>query len=141
MTHQAEASVLVQAPPEAVWAALTDPALVREYLFGTEMSTDWRVGSPIAYRGEWEGKAYEDSGTVLEVDRPRRLVTSYFSPGSGLPDVPENHQRVTYELVPDGAATRLTVRQDNNADDAGAEHAAANWRVVLDGLKSVVERA
>ncbi|GHS86138.1 hypothetical protein AGMMS50218_05440 [Actinomycetota bacterium] len=140
MAHEARAEVHVDAVPEAVWRALTDPALVREYFFGTTLVTDWRVGSPIVYRGEWEGRAYEDRGTVLEVDRPRRLVTDYFSPSSGLPDEPGNHQRVTYEVAPEDGGSRVTIVQDGNRDDEGAQHAAANWASVLGGLRDVAAR-
>src|SRR5665647_1625112 len=120
-----------------VWRALTEPELVKEYFFGTTLVTDWAVGSPIVYRGEWGGKAYEDKGVVLEADRPRRLVSTYFSAMSGLPDVPDNYQTVTYELSPEGSGTRLTVVQDNNRDDEAAEHSSANWAAVLDGLAAV----
>lgn len=135
--HEARADIHIRATPEAVWRALTDPALVRQYFFGTELSTDWQVGSPIRYRGEWQGKQYEDRGAVLEFDRPRLLVTDFYSPSSGLPDEPANHQTVTYEVVPEDAGSRVTVVQDGNRDEAGAQHAAANWRMMLDGLASL----
>ena len=140
MAKLAQASVWVDAVPDVVWRALTEPELVKEYFFGTTLVTDWAVGSPIVYRGEWEGKAYEDKGVVLEADRPRRLVSTYFSAMSGLPDVPDNYQTVTYELSPEGSGTRLTVAQDNNRDDEAAEHSSANWAAVLDGLAEVAAR-
>ena len=140
MAKLAQASVRVDAAPEVVWRALTEPELVKEYFFGTTLETDWAVGSPIVYRGEWEGKAYQDKGVVLEADRPRRLVSTYFSAMGGLPDVPENYQTATYELSPEGSGTRLTVTQDNNRDDEAAEHSSANWSAVLDGLAAVAAR-
>lgn len=135
--YEARADTHINATPEAVWRALTDPELVRQYFFGTELTTDWQIGSPIRYRGEWQGRQYEDWGAVLEVDRPRLLVTDFFSPSSGLPDVPANHQTVTYEIVPEDRGSRVTVIQDGNRDEAGAQHAAANWRMMLDGLASL----
>ncbi len=50
------AEIHICAPPEAVWAALTDPAKIRRYLFGTKTDCDWKVGSRITYSGEWQGK-------------------------------------------------------------------------------------
>jgi uncharacterized protein YndB with AHSA1/START domain len=41
--------------PSKVWQVLVDPER-REYMFGSEMVTDWRPGSPILFRGEWEGQ-------------------------------------------------------------------------------------
>lgn len=137
MVKDAQASVHVDATPEQVWAALTDPELVKQYFFGTTVETDWAVGSRIRYSGEFDGKAYEDTGQVLEYDAPRRLVTSFFSPSSGKPDVPENYQTVTYEVVPDGEGSTVTITQDNNASDEAAEHSSGNWRMILDGLAKV----
>lgn len=137
MVKDAQASVRIDATPEQVWAALTDPELVKQYFFGTTVQTDWRVGSRIRYSGEFEGKAYEDTGEVLEYNEPRRLVTSFFSPSSGKPDVPENYQRVTYAIDPDGGGCTVTITQDGNATDEAAEHSSANWRMVLDGLAGV----
>ena len=137
--HLATAAVSVNATPQKVWDALTQPQLIKQYLFGTEVSTDWRVGSPITYSGVWEGKSYQDKGRILEVLPGRRLVSTYWSGMSGKPDLPENYQTVRYELSPEGSGTRLTVTQDNNASQADADHSAQNWQMVLDGLKKLVE--
>jgi uncharacterized protein YndB with AHSA1/START domain len=141
--HIARADKRMDATPEQVWRALTDPELVKEYFFGTTLSTDWKVGSPITYSGEWEGKPYEDKGKVLEVDEPRLLVTSFFSPMSGKPDVPENYQTVTYRIEPAAAGdgVHVTVEQDNKADAEAAEHSSSNWQSMLDGLAGVAATA
>ncbi len=63
----ARKSITIHAPPSRVWEALTNPELIKQYLFGTQAISNWKVGSQIRYKGVWEGKAYEDKGTVLEV--------------------------------------------------------------------------
>lgn len=138
MANEAHASVHVDATPETVWRALTEPEIVKQYFFGTTVESGWQLGDSISYRGEWEGKSYEDRGTVLEVEPPRLLVTSFFSPSSGLPDVPENRQKVSYEITATDSGSTVSITQDNNADADGAEHASANWQAVLDGLAKVV---
>lgn len=139
MTETAEASILIDADRDTVWRAITDPALIAQYLYGTRVETDWRVGSPIVYRGEWEGKPYEDRGTILEFVPGERLVSSYYSPLSGKPDVPESYQDVAYLLAADGDGTRVTVTQSGCADRAEAERMSGNWATTLEGLRATAE--
>ncbi len=135
----ASRSIVVNAPASRVWQALTRPELVKRYLFGTEMAADWKVGGAITYRGQWQGKAYEDKGTVLVYEPEKRLRSTYFSSMSGLEDRPENYNTVSYELSEAGGRTTLTVTQDNNPSPESAEHSGKNWEMVLEGLKKVVE--
>ncbi len=135
----AKATITINAPTSKVWDALTKPHLIKQYLFGTEVTTDWQVGSPITYKGTWEGKPYEDKGRVLQIEPGKLLVSTFWSALSGLPDVPENYHTVRYELSIEGGGTRLTVLQDNNATQEEAGHAEQNWKVVLDGVKQLLE--
>ena len=137
--HVATASTVVEAPKEEVWEALTDPDLISRYMFGTQVSTDWEVGSPIAWKGEWDGRWYQDKGTILELNPLRLLRYSHFSPLSGMADSPENYHIVTIEIAGDGSTTTVHLSQDNNETTEAREHSAANWQTMLDGLKDVVE--
>ena len=135
----AKAVITIKAPASKVWEALTNPALIQQYLFGTQVTTDWQVGSPITYRGEWQGKTYEDKGVILQVEPERLLVSTYWSSLSGLADTHENYNTVRYELSSADPGTRLTITQDNNATQADADHSAQNWTMVLDGIKKLLE--
>ena len=135
----AKATTTINAPASKVWDALTKPDQIKQYMFGTQVTTDWKVGSPITYKGEWKGKAYEDKGKVLEIEPRKRLVSTFWSALAGLPDKPENYKTVRYELAPEGDRTKLTVTQDNNASQAEAQEAEQNWNMVLDGIKKLVE--
>jgi uncharacterized protein YndB with AHSA1/START domain len=137
----ADASIDIAAPTERVWEALTDPAQIEQYMFGTHVETDWHLGSPITWSGVWEGKEYQDKGVVLTYDEPRELSVTHFSPLTGQEDVPENYHRVTYTLTEEGETTHLAVSQDNNASEDEAEHSRANWEQVLSGIKKLVEGA
>src|SRR5512139_2491248 len=120
--YVAQATVTINAPMSRVWDALTKPELIKQYLFGTQVTTDWRVGSPITYEGVWEGKAYKDKGKVLQVEPGKLLVSTFWSALSGLPDIPENYQTVRYELAAEDGGTRLTILQDNNPTQEDANH-------------------
>ncbi len=60
-------SITINAPVNKIWQALTDPAQIKEYLFGTNTVSDWKKGSPITYEGELEGKKYQDKGTIIDI--------------------------------------------------------------------------
>jgi uncharacterized protein YndB with AHSA1/START domain len=133
--------VTIHATKSEVWEALTDPDKVKQYLHGTEMSTDWKEGSPIFWRGEWKGRSYEDKGTVLAVQTEKLLRYTHWSPMGGSEDKPENYHTVTYELAGDDGKTTLTLTQDNNASQEEADTMADNnWGPVLNGLKEMVEK-
>ncbi len=139
-TFVAHATTIIHAPPAQVWRAITQPDLIKQYLFGSEVVTAWQVGSPILYRGMWQGKPFEDKGTVLRVEPEKLLQVTHWSPLSGVPDIPENYHTVTYTLAPEDDGTRVTISQDNNASQDEANHSRQNWQVALDNLKKLLER-
>jgi uncharacterized protein YndB with AHSA1/START domain len=139
--YVATAETVINASTADVWTALTDPAAVSQYMFGTQLETDWQQGSPIVWKGEYEGKPYEDKGEILEVVPGQRLVVTHFSPLGGQEDKPENYHTLTYMLGAANGRTHLTLSQDNNASEDEAEHSRAMWQTMLDGLKGVAEQS
>ena len=136
----ATANITIRVRADQVWKALTDPELIKQYLFGTEASSEWKVGSSITYRGVWQGKPYEDKGIILDLKPNKLLKSTYWSGMSGLEDKPENYNTVTYSLSETNKYTTLTVTQDNNRTREGAAHSEANWGTVLKGLKDLLEK-
>jgi uncharacterized protein YndB with AHSA1/START domain len=135
----ARASVRIAAPPEAVWRALTDQAMLAKYMFGATVISEWRQGSSIVWKGEYQARPFEDKGQVLRAEPARLLEYTHFSPLAGLPDEPENYHRVTIELAPDGGGTRVSLAQDKNLSEDARQHSERNWATMLDGLRKVVE--
>lgn len=132
----AMANISINAPVSKVWDALTKPEIIKQYFFGTDTKSDWKVGSPVTFKGEWAGKKYEDKGTVTD-NQPNTLLSYfYWSSMSGKADKQENYANVTYELTQKNNATDLTVTQDNVADEKTKEHSEQNWRSVLNDLKN-----
>jgi uncharacterized protein YndB with AHSA1/START domain len=136
----ATSTITIDAPADRVWKVITDPAAVKEFMFGADLETDWTEGSPILWRGEWEGKSYEDKGEILEVDPGRRLVHTHFSPLGGEEDKPENYHTLTWTLENRDGATRLTLSQDNNANEDAAEHSKGMWDMLVADVKKIAER-
>ena len=135
----AETSISVDATPTQVWKALTTTKLIKEYLMGTDVSTDWKEGSTINYNGEYEGKKYHDKGVIKKIEPEKILQTTYWSSMGGKEDKPENYNLVTYKLTAKDDKTVITLTQDNNASEKEKEHSTENWKSVLKKLKEVVE--
>ena len=140
MNLLAKKSISIDAPIERVWEGLTNPALIKQYFFGTQAESDWKKGSTLTFRGEWEGKQYEDKGNIVTIEPPTYLRYTYFSSMSGKEDVPENYAHVTYELSEDGESTLLTVTQDNIESERSRQHSEENWGTVLESLKQLLEK-
>ena len=126
-TMIAQASTTIAAPVPPVWEALTNPALIKQYMFGTDVVSDWQEGSPIAWRGEISGRRYEDKGTILKLVPQHTLQYSHYSPLSGLPDEPQNYHTVTIEIFGQGTLTHVSLSQDGSASAEERDHSAKNW--------------
>lgn len=140
-TFTAKVSATINAPADKVWEALTNPTLVKEWLFGTEMKvSSWAVGGDITYSGMWEGKPYEDKGKIVAIAPQQKLISTYWSSFSGLPDAPENYQQVTYELTNVGDGTVITITQEGGKTAEQAKHSEGNWSQVLGSMKQLLEK-
>ena len=137
--HIAKTQITVHATAAEVWKALTTPALIKKYLMGADVHTDWKVGSPLVYTGTYQGKPYEEKGTIQKIEPGKLLQATHFSATSGKEDKPENYALVTWKLDPEGDATVVSVTQDNISSEQAIEGAKKNWTAVLQGLKKTVE--
>jgi uncharacterized protein YndB with AHSA1/START domain len=135
----ARASVTIDASKAKVWEALTTPETIKKYMFGADTVTDWRPGSSITWKGEWEGKPFEDKGKILAFEPERRLQYSHYSPKSNKPDTPENYHTVTFDVSESDGKTTVSLSQDNNPDEKALQASTKNWQTMLDGLKKTVE--
>jgi len=135
----AKASISINATIENVWDAFVNPKTIKQYMFGTTVISDWKVGHPIIWKGEWQGKTYEDKGIILQL-KPRRLLQySHFSPLTGLPDIPENYHIVTIELSAKKDTVLISLTQDNNPTRQALEDSKKNWDMMLVHLKKIIE--
>ncbi len=135
-----ETSISIKASKSKVWSALTDPEQIKKYFFGTETVSDWKVGSPIIFRGEWEGKPYMDKGTILQIEREKVLKYNYWSSFSGTEDKPENYANITYSLDQRNEETLFTVCQDGSKTEEARDHSEKNWKMIMNTLKELLEQ-
>ncbi|MCE8429665.1 MAG: SRPBCC domain-containing protein [Candidatus Methanoperedens sp.] len=136
----AKASITFNVSIAKVWDALVNPDKIKQYMFGTNTVSDWKEGSSIVWKGEWEGKKYEDKGVILRLEPGHLIQYSHFSPLTGQPDLPENYHIVTIELSGKGKQTYVSLLQDNNATEEAREHSEKNWNMLLEGLKTFLEK-
>src|SRR5512140_1536890 len=101
----AKATTTIHAPLSKVWQALVNPEIIKQYLFNTDVISDWKEGSNIIYRGEWQRKPFEDKGKILKIEPEKVLISTHWSPLAGVADTPENYHTVTYTLSDKGDST------------------------------------
>jgi len=135
----AESAITIDAPIAKVWAALVTPDAIKQFMFGANVASDWKEGSAIVWKGEWQGKAYQDKGVILRIEPERVLQYTHWSPMSGIPDRSENYHVVTIEISDEGASTSVHLSQDNNATEEARDHSEQNWSTMLGGLKKYLE--
>jgi uncharacterized protein YndB with AHSA1/START domain len=135
-----ETSILIHASNERVWHALVTPSIMKKYLMDSNVTSDWKVGSPITYEGEYQGKKYKDKGVIQKIQAPTLFQSTYWNSMSGKEDKPENYTLLSFRLSLAEGKTKLTVDQDNISSEKERDQLTSNWNAVLAKLKEVVEK-
>lgn len=131
--------IRINATPERVWQALTDPEQTRKYFFHAGVYSSFTAGSPIAFRGRmfWI-IPFEMKGVVLRAV-PGRFLQYTLQNGHGASG---NISTVTDTLTYENGQTLLSIA-DDVGDAPGAERRLARsekgWDKILAGLKKEVE--
>lgn len=126
----------IETTPEKLWEALTDGAFTRQYWFGTEVRSDWKVGSPFALV---MGGKVTDTGEILEADRPRRLSYT-FKHEADAEMRKEPATKVVFRIVPYGDLVKLTVTHEGFTTGSKLlDGISKGWPAILSGLKSLLE--
>jgi uncharacterized protein YndB with AHSA1/START domain len=142
-----ENSITINAPAEKVWDALVNPEKTKQYMFGCEAITDWKVGSSLDWKGSYEGKEMVFvKGNVVKIEPNKILKFTVTDPTAGWEDIPENYLDVTYTLSENNGQTTLTVVQagfEHSVDgEKRYEHAynkGEGWNPILVQIKALVE--
>ncbi|HEX5169017.1 MAG TPA: SRPBCC domain-containing protein [Cyclobacteriaceae bacterium] len=141
-------SIKIKASPAKVWNALVNPEETRKYMFGCEAVSDWKLGSPLIWKGSYEGKdMIFVKGKIVGLQPEKFLAYTAIDPNSSVPDIPENYLTVTYTLTEEGEQTLLSVTQGDYATVADGEKryndsngGGEGWNPILLEIKKLVEK-
>jgi len=129
--------IFIKATPEAVWEALTDPAITRRYWFGMHQETDWRPGSP--WRMVFEDGRIADSGRVIKADAPRHMIIEWQNQFRDELRA-EGMTRCTYQIEPKDEMVKLTITHQSPLPNSKfIEAVSSGWPIILANLKSLLE--
>ena len=134
-----KSSIEIKASSAKVWEALVEPEIAKEYFFGAEIVTDWKVGSPITFNGEFNGNKYEEKGVLLNVEPNAQLQYSHWSNFDGLPDESENYRTWTFDLIEKEGTIKLSVSEDNIPTEKQKRRSDEFWGEVLKSIKGISE--
>ena len=142
-------SIVINAPADKVWDALTNAQQTKQYMFGCETISDWKPGSELLWQYHYEGKdVVAVKGHIISIEPGKYLAYTVFDPQSTMPDVPENYLTVTYKLTEANGNTLLSVTQGNYATVAegqrrykDAYNNGEGWNPILVAIKKLVEGA
>jgi uncharacterized protein YndB with AHSA1/START domain len=134
-----KSSIEINASSPKIWESLVKPELAKEYLFGAEIVTDWKVGSPITFKGEFNGNKYEEKGVLLNVEPNTQLQYSHWSHFDGLPDTSENYRTWTFDIIEKNGMTLLTISEDNIPTEKQKNRSDEFWKEALLKIKRIVE--
>jgi len=140
LRYSIEVHTSIRAPIRDAWALLVDPVRLGQLFWGSTVESDFIQGHPIVWKGTWEGKPFEDKGTIRGIQAPKELSCTHWTPSSG-PDVEENYSLLTWRLVEEGGGTRVTFQHQNIATLQMKEHSEPMWKMLLERMKDMLENA
>jgi len=127
----------VRTTPERLWQALIEPEFTRQYWAGTWQESEWKVGA--AWRIMIPDGRVADSGEIIEIDAPRRLVLTWrneFRPELHA----EGYSRLSYVIEQQGDMVKLTVTHEiDRPESKFIEAVSSGWPAILSSLKSLLE--
>lgn len=133
-------TIKIRTDSSKVWDALTNPKMIKKYLFNTRTKSDWKIGSKIIFEGNYQGKKFKDMGIIQKLEKEKLFQYTYLSGLSGLEDKDENYSVVTFELSTENKTTKLIVTQRGFMDKKAQEHSDKGWSMVLRTIKNILEQ-
>ena len=130
--------IIIKAPQERVWEAITTSEFTSRYYYGCTLTTDLTVGSPFTYNMPNGSPVVE--GVVAASEPPNRLVHTYHSLWPPMNEVAPT--RVTWELesMPGGVTKVTVVHEDFQGETATYQGLqSGGWAWILSNMKTLLE--
>ena len=127
-----------------LWDLLTNPLKTKQYMYGCEVLSQWKVGSPILWKGTQEDgqEVIHVKGVITEILPGKKVSFTMLDPNMGIEDTPENYVHLSYELYSTLSGTELKLTQDftgtKNAESR-YEESMQGWDMVLDSMRKMLE--
>src|ERR1700686_5915373 len=125
---------------DEAWKALVNSEIVEKYMLGSKQLSDWRKGSSIIWKKDFNGRKFEDKGEILEITPRKNLKYTHYSPASGRPDAAENYQTVSVTLKENANGALVELTSDNNASENEKAMTEHIWAYYLQGLKLIMDK-
>ena len=132
-------TIKLNASINRIWDVLTKPEFVKQWQYGSDLFTDWKVNSEIRFRAEWQGQVFEQWGKIIEIVPYKLIKYSLFAPRPDLEDKPENYFVMNYILNEEKNYIRLDIIQEDNRPGAVQEEPQGEENPVLSALKALIE--
>ena len=116
-------------------------------MFGCETVSDWKIGSPLLWRGNYEGQDMVFvKGNIVDIQPEKLLAYTTIDPNNAeVPDIPENYLTVSYKLTEENGKTTLEISQGDYSTVADGERRyedtveGGGWSSILEAIKLLLE--
>lgn len=143
MVQHIDKTIIINAPPAAVWEALTDIDVMKAWMAEPELDlkiiTDWKIGNTIVIKG-FHHVRFENTGVVLQFEPEKILAYNFLSSLSRLPDKPDNYSIVEFSVTPLESETSLRLTLRNFPTEAIFKHLDFYWSATLEIMKKWIEK-
>jgi uncharacterized protein YndB with AHSA1/START domain len=132
--HRATASIVIHTSPEAAFDAWLDPRTASRFVAPDTRSvalfeSEPREGGSFRLVMQGDSGQIAHEGRYVLVDRPRRLIFTWISPGTD-----QRLSLVTVLFTPTDGGVRIDLEHEGLPDAERADRHAGGWRSILERL-------
>jgi uncharacterized protein YndB with AHSA1/START domain len=134
-------SVKINADLSKVWETIINPDLIRLWISESniQVNSDWKEGSDFIMKGDLHGVAFENLGSIVQMEQQKVFEYNCLSNISGLPDIPENRTHVRFSLSEEKDQTLLQLSLKNFPTESIYRPVDFYWNATLPEIKKVAE--